>query len=169
MAATAGTVPDAGEGFVRLVATMPLHSDPDRVASLLRAGAAQWLPGSVERPSVGGLRRFVIDLRLRIGGRSAGLTTLSKAAYLDVGTPERMSAGWVTEISWRASTAAPLFPVFSGWLFIGPEELRIEGIYAPPGGVVGLVADRILLHTAANGTARWLLGQLDAAALGAAT
>jgi hypothetical protein len=169
MAAAAGPVPDPGEGFVRLVATMPLHSDPERVASLLRHDAAKWLAGAAERPSVGGLRRFVIDLRLRIGGRAAGLTTLSKAAYLDVGVPQRTATGWVSEISWRASTIAPLFPVFSGWLSIGPEELRIEGIYAPPGGAVGLVADRILLHTAANGTARWLLGQLDAAALGAAT
>jgi hypothetical protein len=69
------------------------------------------------------------------------------------------------EIGWRASRAAPLFPVFSGWLSIRPGELHLEGVYAPPGGVLGRVADRMLLHVAANGTARWLLGEIDRAAI----
>jgi hypothetical protein len=43
--------------------------------------------------------------------------------------------------------------------------MRIEGLYAPPGGVVGRVADRMLLHVAANGTARWLLREIDRAAV----
>ena len=38
--------------------------------------------------------------------------------------------------------------------------LTIEGHYAPPGGVGGRTADRMLLHTAARGTARWFLGHL---------
>jgi hypothetical protein len=46
------------------------------------------------------------------------------------------------------------------------EELSISGWYAPPGGVVGRAADRALLHIAAEGTARWLLGELDRAAAG---
>jgi hypothetical protein len=33
--------------------------------------------------------------------------------------------------------------------------------------LVGRVADRMLLHVAANGTARWLLGEIDRAALAA--
>jgi hypothetical protein len=56
----------------------------------------------------------------------------------------------------------------SHWLTISDENLRIDGVYAPPGGVVGRVADRMLLHIAANGTARWLLAEIDSAALGAA-
>jgi hypothetical protein len=69
------------------------------------------------------------------------------------------------EISWRSATLAPLFPVFSGWLTVGPGELRLDGYYAPPGGALGLAADRALLRLAARGTARWLLGQLRHAAL----
>ena len=157
------------DGFVRLVASMSLHSDPERVAALIAEDVAP-CGGEMLAPHDGSdLRRFAIDLHLHIGGRSGGLTTFSKAAYLDLGRPRRTRNGWEAEISWRAATAAPLFPVFSGWLLIGPEELRIEGLYAPPGGVVGLVADRMLLHVAANATARWVLKEIDRAALGASS
>ena len=94
------------------------------------------------------------------------LTTLRKAAYLDLGRTRRTATGWQAEIGWRASTAAPLFPVFSGWLSIGPDEMRIDGLYAPPGGALGRAADRVLLHVAANATARWVLGEIDRAAAG---
>lgn len=157
-------VPD---GFVRLVASMRLHSDPQRVAALVAEDDAP-CGGVLLAPLDGSnLRSFAIDLHLHLGGRSGGLTTFSKAAFLDLGRPRRTHDGWEAEISWRAATAAPLFPVFSGWLVIGPEELRIEGLYAPPGGAVGLVADRMLLHVAANATARWVLKEIDRVALGA--
>jgi hypothetical protein len=44
----------------------------------------------------------------------AALTTVSKAAYLDLGRSQRTATGWQAEIAWRASSAAPLFPVFAG-------------------------------------------------------
>ncbi len=160
-------VADANEGFVRLSAAVPLHSDPDRVAALIAEGAEAW----DGEPAVGapsGLRRYGIDLRLRVGGERGGLTTFRKAAYVDIGAPRRRGDRWIAEIGWRAATAAPRFPVFSGRLLIGPDDLRVEGLYAPPGGIVGRVADRMLLHVAANGTAQWLLSELDRAALGAA-
>jgi hypothetical protein len=162
-------VPDgAADGFVRLAAAAPLRADPDRIAELLLGDDCPWPGGEVARPAVSDLRRFAIDLRLRLGGTDGGLTTFSKAAFLDVGRPRRTPTGWEVELSWRAAGAAPLFPVFSGWLIVDGDELRIEGLYAPPGGTIGRVADRMLLHVAANGTARWLLGELDRAALGAA-
>lgn len=148
-------------GFVRLSASMRLHSAPDRVASLLDEGATPWAGGLVAHPEGPELRRFVVDLRLRVGGDTVALTTVRKAAYLDLGWSRRTATGWQSEIGWRASTAAPLFPVFSGWLTIDPYELRVDGLYAPPGGIVGRVADRVLLHTAANATARWVLGEID--------
>ena len=154
-------VPD---GFVRLSSSVRLHTDPDRVAALLERGGP-WAEDRVDHPDIPDLRRFAVDLRLRVGGEAAALTTFSKAAYLDLGRPRQTAQGWQVEIGWRASTAAPLFPVFSGWLSIEPDELRIEGLYAPPGGLAGRVADRMLLHVAANGTARWLLDEIDRAAL----
>jgi hypothetical protein len=155
------------DGFVRLSASMRLHSAPDQVAALLDYGATPWAEGLVAHPESPELRRFVIDLRLRIGGDTAALTTVRKAAYLDLGWSRQTAAGWRSEIAWRASTAAPLFPVFSGWLTIGPEELRLDGLYAPPGGMLGRIADRVLLHAAANATARWMLGEIDRAAVAA--
>jgi len=149
------------DGFVRLSSSMRLHSAPDRVASLLDTGVTPWAEDLVAHPESPELRRFVVDLRLRIGGDTAALTTIRKAAYLDLGWSRRTGTGWQSEIGWRASTAAPLFPVFSGWLTMDPEELRIDGLYAPPGGTLGRVADRVLLHAAANATARWVLGEID--------
>lgn len=164
MATDARPMPD---GFVRLAASMPLHNDAERVAALLDSGAL-WADRLVTPATATGLRRYAVDLRLRAGRDGPGLTTFSKAAYVDLGTTRRTATGWEAEIGWQASTAAPLFPVFSGWLIITDENLRVDGVYAPPGGVVGRVADRMLLHVAANGTARWLLGEIDRAALGAA-
>jgi hypothetical protein len=152
--------------FVRLVASRRLRSDPDRVAAMLAADPP-WENLRAEPSESPDLRRYAIDLRLRLAGDSPALATFSKAAYLDLGNPRRTARGWDVELQWRASTAAPLFPVFSGTLAIVADELRIDGLYAPPGGLVGRVADRMLLHVAANGTARWLLGAIDRAALAA--
>ena len=96
---------DIPEGFVRLVSSVRLHSDPDRVAALLEAGGP-WAAERVEHPDVSELRRYAVDLRLRVGGESAALTTFSKAAYLDLGRPRRTARGWEVEIGWQASTAA---------------------------------------------------------------
>jgi hypothetical protein len=152
-------------GFVRLVASTPARSDPDRVAALLGDGGTPWAEGRVAHPGTQELRRFAVDLHLRVGSASNGLTTFGKAAYLDLGWPRRVEEGWETEISWQASSATPLFPVFSGWLNVSPGEMRVDGLYAPPGGVIGLVADRVLLHLAANATARWVLGEINRAAV----
>jgi hypothetical protein len=151
------------DGFVRLVASERLASHPDQVAALL-ASDPPWPGLRAHASGSPDLRCYAVDLRLRLGGDSTALTTFSKAALLDIGQPRRTPEGWEVELSWRAATAAPLFPVFSGWLTIVTGALRIEGLYAPPGGVVGRVADRLLLHVAANGTARWLLTEIERAA-----
>ena len=156
------TVPIA-HGLVRLAAALVVRSDPDVVAAMLDRGGPD---GWEEQPGEHGQRRFAVDLRLRIGGESVGLTTFRKAALVDLGSRRLWSEGFVQEIGWRAAGAAPLFPVFSGDLRVGHQAMSITGLYAPPGGVVGLVADRALLHLAATGTARWLLNELHAAAGG---
>lgn len=151
-------------GFVSLSVAVPLHADSEAIVSVLGNGPEGW----DERTAAPGYRRYAVDLRLRLGGDTAGWTTFRKAAYVDVGPIRQVHRGYAVEISWRAATAAPLFPVFSGELHVGPDGLTVSGLYAPPGGPVGYLADRALLHVAATGTARWLLHELDRAALGAA-
>ena len=107
---------DATEGLVRLAASGPLAGDPDRLAVALADGTLPLLADEV--PGEGDLRRFAVDLRLQVGGPGSGRTTFGKAAYLDLGRPVRVDSGWEVELGWRASTAAPLFPVFSGRLAI---------------------------------------------------
>ena len=63
-------------------------------------------------------------------------------------------------IAWRSATMAPLFPVFAGALEVLPDELVLDGWYAPPGGSAGLVVDRAFLNLAARGTARWFLDRI---------
>ena len=151
----------SNEQLSRLVVRRPAAAGPDQIAWAIRA-AASWLGTEVE-PAPRGMHRHQVDLRLRVSDRPS-LVTFGKAAYVDLGPVQPIDGGWQVEIGWRASTLAPLFPVFSGTIVAGVDDLKLSGWYAPPGGVVGRVADRALLHIAAAGTARWLLGELERAA-----
>ena len=157
MSAIAMAADDQLEEFTRLVESTRLRGSAARLADVIERDQLGW-----ERVERGDdeIRRYAVDLRLRLGGDHAGFTTFGKAAYVDLGRPIRSASGWEAEIAWRASTAAPLFPVFAGTLRAEGSRLIVEGLYAPPGGVVGRVADRLLLHLAANATARWLLAEI---------
>ena len=159
--AAAADIVRTDDGFVRLAASVPLRADADAVVRVMERGVDGW----ERQPDLEGIRRYAVDLRLRLGGPGAALSTFRKAALVDIGAIRRGPDGHEVEIQWRAATAAPLFPVFSGVLRIGPDELSISGLYAPPGGAVGLIADRALLHVAATGTARWLLSEIQRHAL----
>lgn len=133
-----------------------------RLAWAVRA-ARTWL-GPEVTPAPQGLRRHQADLRLRVSDHPS-LVTFRKAAFVDVGPIRPIDDDdWEVEIAWRASTLAPLFPVFSGTLACRAGELTLSGWYAPPGGSAGRLADHALLHLAAEGTARWLLAELEGAA-----
>ena len=153
------------EPLSRLVVRRLAESDPARLAWAIRAARA-WLGPEIQ-PAPEGTHRHQADLRLRVSERPS-LVTFGKAAYVDFGPVEPLDDGWQVEVGWRAATMAPLFPVFSGTVVAHGDELSCSGWYAPPGGVVGRVADRALLHIAAEGTARWLLSELDRAAMASA-
>ena len=137
-------------------------SDAARLAWAIRAARA-WLGLEVE-PAPAGMHRHQADLRLRVSDHPS-LVTFGKAAFVDIGPVHALEdGGWEVEVGWRASSLAPLFPVFSGTIVARGEELTLSGWYAPPGGTLGRVADQALLHIAAEGTARWLLRELDDAA-----
>jgi hypothetical protein len=144
--------------MTHIVVRRRTSSDPARLAWAIRAARA-WL-GPELNPAPDGMHRHQADLRLRVSDQPS-LVTFGKAAYVDLGPVIWMRDAWEVEVSWRASTLAPLFPVFSGTIVARAGEMTIGGWYAPPGGALGQVADRGLLHLAAEGTARWLLGELD--------
>jgi hypothetical protein len=156
----AGVQP-GGERLSHLGVRRQAAVEPARLAWAVHAARA-WLGPEVEGAPEG-MHRHHTDLRLRVGDRPS-LTTFRKAAYVDIGPVEPLNDGWQVEIGWRAATMAPLFPVFSGSLVLHGEELTLSGWYAPPGGELGRLADRTVLHVAATGTANWLLGELERAA-----
>jgi hypothetical protein len=165
-AAIGGSDPTLDVPITHIVVRRRALSDSARLAWAIRA-ARSWLGPEIQGVTPG-MRRHEADLRLRAGDQPS-LVTFRKAAYVDIGPVQPLNGGWEVQISWRASSLAPLFPVFSGRIVANEGELTMSGSYAPPGGAIGRIADRALLHIAAEGTARWLLGRLDeAAALGGA-
>ena len=134
---------------------------PERIVRALE-DPSTWLGPNVEG-SPAGMRRFQTDLRLRVS-EAPEIVTFRKAAFVDIGPVQARADRWEVEISWRASTLAPLFPVFSGSLVLVDGSARLSGLYASA-TTVGKIADRTLLRVAAVGTGRWLLAALDRAAL----
>jgi hypothetical protein len=149
------------EAITYLVVRRDTATGPTRTAWAIRAARA-WLGPEVELPPAG-MHRHQADLRLRVSEKPS-IATFKKAAFVDFGPVQPTNDGWEVEVGWRASRLAPLFPVFSGRIVAHGEELTLAGWYAPPGGQLGLAADRVLLHVAATGTARWLLSEIDRAA-----
>jgi hypothetical protein len=158
------------------VAALRVHRagalDVPRIAEALRY--ADWLGEPIV---VDGLppetTRYLTDLvfplppdgRL-LAFRKAALVDLGPVRLIDTVDPD-CPAAFDMAIAWRSASLAPLFPVFAGRLVVRSTGIGLDGQYAPPGGVVGRAADRILLHTAARGTARWFLDHLVAEARGA--
>jgi len=160
---------NAPPGMASLHAQVPAKVGPGRALAVLGPeGRAAWLGEALEAGAEAELERHLVDLELHVGEQTPRIT-FHKAAYVDVG-PVRVRRHQPIElpISWRAAGLAPLFPVFSGRLTWADGELSLDGYYAPPGGGVGLVADRLLLHVAARGTARLLLERIAAVMLGGA-
>ena len=144
---------------VALHVALPASIDLDRVAVAFTSDT-DWL-GEPLPSATSGTRLFACDLELRVlPDRRA---TFRKSAVVGLGEPVRDRSGWVVPIEWRAATHAPLFPVFAGHLRLTARHLELDGQYLPPGGTVGYVVDRLLLHVAANGTGHWFLQKVIAA------
>jgi hypothetical protein len=103
-----------------------------------------------------GTARYLLDLELRVSDL-APRVSFRKAAYVDVAPLDAVAETLVVDVAWRAAGLTPLFPVFAGTLSWQDGELQLRGVYAPPGGAVGAVADRLLLNVAARATGRRLL------------
>lgn len=162
--------PDLEPGTVHLRLSRPAVIDLE--SARRRLDTAEWLGFEVGldddpehppgMPSASGVRRYETDLGLPLRPGSQR-TVFRKAALVDLGSPEPTKRGLRVPIAWRSATMAPLFPVFAGWLEIRPDQLILDGWYAPPGGSAGMVVDRAFLNLAARGTARWFLDRIGEA------
>jgi hypothetical protein len=150
-----------GTDLSTLSAAEQVTFGPDALAEALSpASVSAWL-GPLDSADGASWRRHAADLRLRVSDRGSAL--FRKAAYVEFGTLVHEGDELSVPISWRAAGLAPLFPIFAGRLSLRAGQLEIKGWYAPPGGVIGRAADRLLLRLAAERTGRWLLGELIAA------
>ena len=139
----------------KLHAQLACEITPAQLATQLTSGNS-WLG---EPTRLGGLIRYAVDLRLRVSDHPR-LSTFHKAAIVEISDVESTDDHLSANISWYAAPFALLFPVFSGQLSLQDGRLALNGYYAPPGGLLGRTADKILFYIAANGTARWLLAQI---------
>lgn len=154
---------DDRAGVARLAVSAQAAVTRRRAAAVLGTERSAWAGTMLDGTLHAGMRdRHLLDLVLRVT-EHAPRVVFRKAAYVDLGPLRGGGRGPLSVgISWRAVGLAPLFPVFAGTLRWENDELRLVGAYAPPGGEIGLVADRLVLNVAARGTARWLLGRIAA-------
>ena len=152
---------DEAIGTSRLHVTVAARVPRERAAAVLGSGRDAWLGELVEASDdPQGTSRYLLDLELRVSD-AAPRVAFHKAAFVDLGPlREEDDALWL-DIGWRAAGLTPLFPVFAGRLTWVAGQLQLDGHYAPPGGSVGVVADRLLLNLAARGTGRRLLERIS--------
>lgn len=160
MAEPTGATSEQTAGVVKLRLTLPARLDLGRVPATFGGPEADWLGQRVSEEA-SELRRFSCDLELRVGPDRRA--TFRKSAIVSLGALARLDDAWVVPIEWRAATLTPLFPVFVGRLRLSAEWIELNGLYAPPGGTIGLLLDRALLHHAARATGRWFLQKVISA------
>jgi hypothetical protein len=153
---------DDRHGTSRLEVAIAAPVTRQRAIAVLGAERQSWLGEKVSTPEApAGTARYLLDLELRVSDL-APRVSFRKAAFVDIGQLAPDDGPPVVDISWRAAGMTPLFPVFAGTLSWSDGEVRLFGYYAPPGGSVGAVADRLLLNVAARATARRLLERIAA-------
>jgi len=159
------TESDSATGATRLRAVARVAGSRMVAHRVLGADRERWLGEAAgSSPDDQSLSRYELDLEMPFLEGSSGVS-LHKAAVVDLGELHQEVVGgpMCVQISWRAASLAPLFPVFSGILCWSGGELRLDGFYAPPGGRAGAVADRVLMRLVAERTGRWLLDRIAAA------
>jgi len=146
------------ESVARLDVSRAFHADPERLCAALSnpVWLGQIVHSPPDRPD---LIRVETDLAFTLQTNRRDLV-FRKAALVDIGIRSAGKLGCTGEVAWRAASFSPLFPVFAGRLSVSPTRLELRGVYAPPGGQLGLLIDRAMTHRLAERTARWFLDRL---------
>ena len=138
---------------------LPLDTAAVRLANLTRGGG---LAGASHRAYRDGT-----EAMLRVGplGDVPGLAKLVHVRFLDPAWSER---GMTVGFRWEAAGGTTaLFPVLDADLVLSPVSagmcaLACSGVYRPPFGRIGAVADRAVMSRVAAATIRSLLQHLAA-------
>jgi hypothetical protein len=130
------------------------------VRSHLIEGPQAWLDTMATRAAAEG---DALSLRLGPRGRHS---VLGKRIVVEIGEPLAKDGTTLVPLTWHASGAPALFPVFSGDVEIaaigGAEtQLSIWGRYDPPLGGFGEALDRFGLHRIAEASVRAFLQDLS--------
>lgn len=135
----------------------------DVPASVVRArlleGSPAWMDSMATRAAARG-----DALRIRLGPQGAH-GAVTKKIEVHLGQPVARDAATLIPLTWHATGATALFPVFSGDIEIaaigGAEtQLSIWGQYDPPLGAIGEALDRFGLHRVAEASVRAFLLEL---------
>ncbi|HEY1960595.1 MAG TPA: hypothetical protein VGH28_33520 [Polyangiaceae bacterium] len=138
----------------------------DKVSEALVLGAV----GVFQRATTSAAARassLAAKLKVTIGGLEVGKNVLIKVVGVDqhAHAPKMADRATDVKLEWQAETSASLFPSMRATLRVyplSPEETQLElvGTYAPPGGLVGDVADRLVGHRLADAAAHRFLEDL---------
>lgn len=134
--------------------------------------------GYVSRP-LGEMERLLADLTDRLQGwaegsyregeslmvRLGGSKVVAKTVKLTVGEPVRGDTFARVPLSWEATGTPGLFPTMTADLVLARldsdlTQVKFEGSYEPPLGVVGRLLDQAVLHRVAEVSVKKLVDRI---------
>ena len=123
------------------------------LSRLLLDNPERWLPRLAA-----GAQRGEGELLTDVGFEVAHLR-VDKKVSIEILSLVRTESSVVLLVRWKAHGGTRLFPIFEGSLEVTPidgyrSRLFVSGEYQPPGGELGRIGDRALLHRVATATIR---------------
>lgn len=124
----------------------------EEASHAILAKPERWLP-SVATAAQDRERQLLAEV-----GFEVAHVRLGRQVEIELLNLERSPSKVVLLIRWKAHRAAGLFPVLEGSIEVSPSghgsQLAVSGEYQPPGGAVGRVSDRAVLHRIAKATVK---------------
>lgn len=135
------------------------------VEQALLSAPQDWVPGLARDAESRG------ELLLAEVGFGSDGHRAQKRVEIEIGAPYRFPSKTILPVTWRATGAAGLFPVFDADIEVAPlgarrTQLSISARYKPPLGAVGRAIDRVLMHRVAEATIKDFLDRAGEALQG---
>lgn len=123
-----------------------------------------WVPGLARAAEARG-QHLLAEVGFGPDGRR-----VTKEVEIELGQWIRFPTKTVLPMTWRATTAEALFPLFESDIEVGPlgpgwTQLSVSARYRPPLGALGRMIDRVLMHRVAEATVKDFLDRAGEALL----